>query len=261
MIQSDLLRSIPGLVHGFSDRTDGNMSIKATEIQYKLSDDFQSETYLNRQAFFDRLHIDATDVVLSRQTHNTVVERVEPTHKNLSGQNISPFSSADGLFAFDPHTYLAIFTADCLPIFFVDPATRAIAAVHAGWRGIAGEIIAETCEALRQNNVKPADLQVWIGPHIQACHYKLEQHAPSYQEKQRAFQDTADAFMHRNGEIFLDLTTLAVRQLEKQGITRANREIGECTACFPEKYYSYYMDKGNVSGIMMGVIGWEADND
>lgn len=259
MIQSDLLSVIPGLVHGYSDRSDGNMSIKASEIQSKLTGDFRDETQANRQRFLETLGVRPDQVVLSRQTHQTIVEQVTADHHGLMLTNGSPFASADGLFTQLPATFLAIFSADCLPIFLVDPITRTVAGIHAGWRGIAGNIIARAVEALVKVGVDPANLLVWIGPHIQSCHYRLDQESPSYDEKLSAFRNMPQAIIQRGGDSFLDLTGLAVRQLEEQGIAANHIDIGMCTACRPEQFFSYYMDKGNVSGIMMGLIGWKGE--
>lgn len=257
MITSRLFSEIQNLVHGFSDRTDGNMSVKASEIQHQQSEDFRATTHTNRQRFLEGLGISGQDAVLSRQTHATNIALVTPDHKGPSDTNPSPFESADGLLTNSLNTYLTIFSADCMPVFIIDPEQQRVAAVHAGWRGLAGGIIVKALGQLKQQGTDLTQARVWIGPHIQSCHYQVLTNVPHYSEKVAAFASMPEAIVERNGDSFLDLTGVAMRQLVDQGISPQYIEVGECTACHPDKYFSYHASQGRPDGIMMGVVGWQ----
>lgn len=256
MIQSSLLSAIPHLIHGYSDRSDGNLSIKASELSHKQGPNLRSEAYQNRLTFLDSLNVASNDLILSRQVHGDVIEEVTSQYKNLSQNNESPFTAADGLFTSEENTYLAVFSADCLPIFIVDPVEERVAAIHAGWRGLAEQIVPKAINRLIEKGSKAAQLIVWIGPHIQSCHYRLTPDNPSYDQKKTAFKDIENVVVIKDGQEFLDLTEVAMRQLEETGVAPVQVDVhAECTACHPDRYYSYHAAHGQVDGIMMGVIG------
>ena len=74
----------------------------------------------------------------------------------------------------DTDLALAVQTADCLPILLADTRTGAVAAAHAGWRGLAARVPEVVVGALaRQFGSRPSDLVVAIGPSIGACCYEV----------------------------------------------------------------------------------------
>lgn len=80
----------------------------------------------------------------------------------------------DSLVTSEVGTYLAIRTADCVPLLVVDPVRRAVAAVHAGWRGIDGRVTVATVRQMRDAfGSRPEDLEVAIGPAIGGCCYEV----------------------------------------------------------------------------------------
>lgn len=257
MIYSGLLRQFNDLVHGFSTRAEGNLSLKVSELDHLQSKVLRMSAIEKRLAYFKELGIDQEDVVLSRQVHATVVEEVRHQHRGQAHENGSPFESADALITVEPNLFLTVFAADCLPIFIIDPIQRYVATVHAGWRGLAGNIIEKTIVRLVERGSSPADLYVWVGPHVKSCHYLLVPESESFKEKIAAFPLEGPDVVRRDDNFFLDLTGVAVRQLKEAGIIDPHVEIsGDCTACHPDRYYSYSASKAKVEGIMLGVLGW-----
>jgi polyphenol oxidase len=81
---------------------------------------------------------------------------------------------ADIIVANDPAVALAIQTADCVPLLIADPRSGAVAAAHAGWRGIAARAPQAAGAALqREFDSAPADLIAAIGPSVGACCYEV----------------------------------------------------------------------------------------
>jgi len=115
----------------------------------------------------------------------------------------------------------AVRTADCVPILLAEPNGACVAAVHAGWRGLAEHIVARTVDALP---VRPGGLHAWIGPCIRQ---------PSYEvgvDVRRALSGFDDAFIAgRPGHWMADLAAIAARQLREVGIQSID-DCGLCTA-------------------------------
>jgi len=126
---------------------------------------------------------------------------------------------------------LAVKVADCQGILLFDPRTSTIAAIHAGWKGVAKEIIPKTIEVL-QNCFKtdPSDLLAGISPSLGPCCSEF-----SDPEKE------LPKFMHTYiNDKYVDLWKTVDDQLSKAGIPDKNIErIKECTKCGREKYFSH----------------------
>ncbi|RME34891.1 MAG: laccase domain-containing protein, partial [Gammaproteobacteria bacterium] len=83
-----------------------------------------------------------------------------------------PGVEADGCLADRPGTVCVVLTADCLPLLLCDEAGREVAAVHAGWRGLASGIVPAAVRAFR---APPGRLLAWLGPAICQRHYEVEE--------------------------------------------------------------------------------------
>ncbi len=123
---------------------------------------------------------------------------------------------ADAAIARVPGRVLAVLSADCLPVLVVAADGGEIAAVHAGWRGLAAGVLETTIAALR---APPAGLLAWLGPCIGAVSYEVGV------EVRAAFVDpdagAAAAFMPtRPGHWTCDLAALARRRLLASGVAR-----------------------------------------
>jgi polyphenol oxidase len=148
----------------------------------------------------------------------------------------------DALIATEPGVMVSIRTADCFPILIVDTRTRAVAAVHAGWRGSAEEIVRKTVERLRSEfGTDPKDVFAAIGPGIGACCYHVgEEVALMFGRKKAGY---------------LDLAAVNRRQLLMAGIPGDQIDaVGGCTSCEPETFHSFRRDKDQ-AGRMVSFIG------
>ena len=156
----------------------------------------------------------------------------------------------DALVTNRPGIALAIRTADCLPILMADPRNRAIAAVHAGWRGVASEIVPNTIETLQsQFGTHPEDLVVAIGPGIGGCCFEV---GPEVAVHFRKF------FPEWNGppqRMRVDLVETTLRQLRRHGGTPGQiATSGLCSCCGDAKlFHSYRRDKA-AAGRMVAQI-------
>lgn len=155
-------------------------------------------------------------------------------HSNRIVDVLEAPSDADGLFdagstARTAGAPLTIFTADCVPVLLARPG-GAVAALHAGWRGLAAGILAEGVALFPD----AARATAWIGPAIGACCYEVDD------EVALAVARTCDASVIRPGHRHrphLDLERAARLQLEHAGV-RDVRVVRCCTHC-DTRWHSY----------------------
>lgn len=141
---------------------------------------------------------------------------------------------ADASFTRDADVVCAVMAADCMPVLLADEAGRAVAAAHAGWRGLSAGVIEATVAALA---LPPAGLFAWLGPAIGPRAYEVGV------EVREAFlahdAGAATAFAPtRPGHWNLDLYAVARQRLAAVGVTRVSGG-GYCTASDPGLFYSY----------------------
>jgi polyphenol oxidase len=175
-----------------------------------------------------------------------------------------------------PGLLLAIQTADCVPILLVDPRKRAIAAIHAGWRGTLARITHKAVGAMqREFASRPSDLLAAIGPSIGPCCYEVGAElvtqftsqfadAPEYFDEPRT-GDEPNPLQWLNMRppghqpppkpVHLDLRKANSSQLVAAGLRKDNIFTTEfCTACRRDLFFSYRKD-GPRSGRLLSVIG------
>jgi YfiH family protein len=139
--------------------------------------------------------------------------------------------TGDALLENTPGSVVAVKTADCLPILLVDERHRAVAAVHAGWRGTVAQIARRAVEAMGERfGALPADLHAAIGPGIGKCCYEVGPEVAAHFGEQ--------------GRAHVDLAGANRRQLMESGVTPARIYASNlCTMCRPEEFHSFRRDK------------------
>jgi YfiH family protein len=177
----------------------------------------------------------------AKQIHsNQVLVATQPGH----------LGPGDAIISKQPGVTVSIRTADCLPILIVDPGTRAVAAVHAGWRGVVAEIAPKAVEAMTlEFGTRPEDLEIAIGPGIGLCCFEV---GPEVAGQFRAF------FPERNDldrRAKLDLVETVCRQLRRNGVGMGQISTsGLCSCCRPELFESYRRDRES-AGRMIAAVG------
>jgi len=158
---------------------------------------------------------------------------VKQTHSDLVLLADRPGAPGEGdaLITNLPGLAISIRTADCYPILLADARHRAVAAVHAGWRGTAAHIIGKTLEKMKSEfGTEPRDVHAATGPGIGVCCYEVGE------EVARQF-----GFRMRT---HLDLARENRMQLETAGVPSGNTEaLGVCTFCDSERFFSYRREK------------------
>jgi len=148
----------------------------------------------------------------------------------LLGEQIGCAGEGDALVTARAGVPVSVRTADCYPILLADNRNRAVAAVHAGWRGTAARIVIRTLEEMyRLYGTAAADVYAAIGPGIGECCYEVG-------------ADVARQFGLEAGRI--DLAAINRRQLLDAGVAENRIDVlGGCTKCDAHLFHSYRRDQ------------------
>jgi len=151
-------------------------------------------------------------------------------------------AEGDALLENTPGSVVAVKTADCIPVLLVDEPRRVVAAVHAGWRGTAAQIVVRASEQMAVRfGTSPEDLHAAIGPGIGACCYEV---GPEVREQ-----------FGGQGRGPLDLVAENTRQLEELGVTHRRIYASNlCTMCRNREFHSFRRDK-DAAGRMYSFAG------
>lgn len=166
-----------------------------------------------------------------RQVHGTRV---------LDAALATPGEEADASFARYASVVCVAMAADCLPVLFADEGGEAVAAAHAGWRGLCAGVLESTVAAM---GLPPARLRAWLGPAIGPAAYEVGA------EVREAFlaRDAAAAAAFsptRPGHWTLDLYAVARQRLAGAGVARISGG-GFCTASDAARFFSYRRDRAS----------------
>jgi YfiH family protein len=154
---------------------------------------------------------------------------------------------ADALVCREAGTAVGVRTADCVPILVADPATGAVAAIHAGWRGVVAHVVTRAIAALGGD---PSALVAAIGPHIRLASFEVSEDVAV----QIAAASTADVVDFRVPRPHVDLARAVRAQLLAIGLEAANvDDVGGDTFAEAARFHSHRRD-GERSGRQLSAI-------
>jgi YfiH family protein len=270
ILQVPALAKLPWLVHGFSTRPGGISPLDGERVlNLGFTDwDTRENVLENRRHFQSALSAEDLSLVALKQFHSDIIHLfdaspAEPCRGDASATN-------------RPGLLLGVQTADCVPILLVDPRRRAVAAIHAGWRGTLQRIVVKVIGKMQmQFATNSSDLLAAIGPAIGGCCYEVGTEVAIQFQSQ--FADAPEWFDEfRTGDepnpvqwlnmmppghqppprnVLLDLKKANRAQLADVGLRSQNIFVSDlCTACRRDLLFSYRKE-GAASGRLMSVIG------
>ena len=269
VLQASALARIPWLVHGFSTRPGGASDLGGDKVlNLGFAEwDTKEKVLENRRRFQCALGANGLMLCSLNQIHSDVVHLFEtPPAGPCRG---------DASITNRPGLLLAVQTADCVPILLVDPKNRAVAAIHAGWRGTLQRIVGKAVGKMQmQFGTKPVELLAAIGPSIGGCCYEVGTKVAS--EFRSQFPTASEWFDElRTGDepnplqwlnmqppghqpppknVLLDLRKANRAQLLAAGVRAQNIVSSDlCTACRRDLFFSYR--KEGTTGRLLSVIG------
>lgn len=286
---SQILELIPfskfdWLIHGFSTRL-GGVSIldsrdprsaraeKALNLGY-MDWDRRERVDENRRRFAQSVGAAKMPLVTLRQIHSDMVHVIATPPADANNALIG-----DALATSSRNLLLAIQTADCIPILLVDPRHRAVAAIHAGWRGTLARIASKTLGRMQMEfSTRPADVLAAIGPGIgQSCYEVgpdvVKEFAAQFPQARSWFEGPFDALASSEDpnplpwltmmppghqppppRCHLDLKAANAALLIDAGVSPRNIFTSNlCTSCRTDLLFSYRRE--GTTGRMMSVTG------
>lgn len=232
--------------HAFSTRLGGvsDREFAAMNLGFGRGDSDENVAE-NYRIFCRAAGFDPDSLVTGSQDHHVNIRRVGKEQRGIGVWQEKDMESIDGLCTDDPSVTLVIYCADCVPLYFVDEAHRAIGLAHAGWRGTAAgmaQVMAERMQ--REFASRPEELIVAIGPSI--CKDCFEVDEPVAAEFLKL--PHAEHFVtgpEETGKYHVDLWECNRRFLLEAGVLPEHITVGRvCTMCESDLLFSHRKTRG-----------------
>lgn len=221
-IKSDILNKFDKVNHGFI---------------YGSGSNAEAENYIKSKF---------RHVKTLHQVHSDTVIYFENDDPDNSGHE------GDAMYTAVESICLAIYTADCVPVMLFEPSSRAIGAVHAGWRGTVSGVAAKTVSQMRDKlSLDTEGMVAVIGPCIGRCCYEVDYDVAEWFMRNFANYNNF-VYTSSSGKYMVDLIEANISQLRECGINIVEVK-NMCTKCNGE-LPSYRRD-GNGAGRMLSYIG------
>lgn len=238
-----IFQSFPHLTAAESTRHGGVSPAPYVSLNLgKSTGDAPEHVAENRRRFCSALGFEPERLAWSKQVH---------------GAEVLPVTQPGGADGYDalitrtPGVFLAVSVADCTPILVYDPQSGAVAAIHAGWRGAAANIIGKTMAALQLHfGTRGADCVAYIGTCIDECSFEVgaevaDRFAPDFKR-----------FDPESNKFFVDLKKVCAVQLADAGLPQTQIEISPYSTVLHNADYFSHRKENGLTGRMMAVIGW-----
>lgn len=179
--------------------------------------------------------------VHARQVHGADIR----VHEHAPSEGVLVLEGFDGHATRSPGLLLTTSVADCVPVSVVDGERRALALVHAGWRGVAGGIVERAVALLAERFGTPAsDLWLHCGPSICGRCYEVGPEVHRGVNPRRPVPEGAEP---------IDLRAAIARRAVDLGVAEDRVSVSaHCTRCGPGEFFSH---RGGSAARQMGLLG------
>ncbi|MBU3226831.1 peptidoglycan editing factor PgeF [Clostridium algidicarnis] len=205
------------------------------EISFKID---ENEGILN----IDKLKeiINLKEIKYLKQLHSDII-KVNPKSEEIG----------DAIICKEKNIGIGVFTADCAPILIFDKDTKAMAAVHSGWRGTYKLILLKTLQKMKEEyGTKAENIIAYIGPHNGVCCYEVGQ-GVNEEFKKEDFYKNKNIFEGKN----LNITDCLRYQLHSFGVLDHNiLDSNLCTYCAKDYKLHSYRKTGVNSGRLFSFL-------
>lgn len=220
---------------GVSTGTHAGLNLGST------SGDAPEDVRENRQRLATALGIDPDRVTMGHQVHGAEVHRIGvPTSPGRFVGPLAGWPEGDGLATGALHLPLMVLGADCLPVLLWRLDGSAVAAVHAGWRGLVAGILRNAVAALG------GPVGAAVGPGVRPCCYPVDDGLrATFTQRFGADTVAGDA---------VDLAGAALIDLVAAGLDDDDVAVSDaCTSCDAHRFFSYRRD-GERTGRQAGIV-------
>ncbi len=252
LYQAKTMAWLPRIVQGFTTRRGGVGATPYDTLNLGAHvGDAPASVAANRTRVWSDLGFGVGQVALAEQVHGDGVAVVQ------AGTEAGPVPGVDALVTNVPDLLLMLLFADCVPIYLVDPARKAIGLAHAGWRGTEANIAAKTVQTLTAEfGSLPSSCLAAIGPCIGGDSYEV---GPDVADRFRTLPGSraANVVLPRNemtGTYTLNLRAIVFLQLLSAGLKAESIAVcDEDTFRNRRDFFSYRRD--GVTGRMGAFLG------
>jgi len=246
LLRCEALCSVPGIAHAFSTR----IASGSADFDLGPAENESREVRTRRRSFLRAAGIDAEEPSILKQVHGaTIVDAVDAG---------GPAPAADGVIQRAPFRRGApapsVRTADCVAVLVAERNGSAVAALHAGWRGVAAAIGANAVRRFSTAGLEAADLVVALGPAILGCCYEV---GSEVVDALVGACGSATAYAGRasSGRQTVDLHHALCAQFVAAGVPAASIHAAPfCTRCRNDLFFSFRAE-GAASGRLMAAVG------
>lgn len=199
----------------------------------------------------------------AEQVHGKEVTVVSLQEKGMGrASREAAIQAKDGFITKEKGIILCAQFADCVPLFFYDPAKRVAGLAHAGWKGSVLNISMATISLMTHTfGSQASDIRVAIGPSIGVCCYEVDETVANHVQKvlidvKASLEEQLAVMSDKgNGKYMLNLQELNRKLLHQAGILSSHIEVSQlCTSCSSDLFFSHRKEGGS-TGRMIAWIG------
>lgn len=246
-----------GFTHGFSTRLGGasappfdTLNLQSLEANATIADASSRDGEHSIRENHVRFH---AAVGLRRDAVVADVSQVHGCSVARAGDALKARVRGDAVTSARGGCAVLIRVADCVPVLIGDPRTGAVAAVHAGWRGVVAGVVPAAFVALRELRVDPRTCVAAIGPCISAAHFEIGPEVADELVRADLAECVVAPGIH-GPKHHADLVRAVRLQLERCGVARASIDADPpCTYGDRARFFSYRRD-GARSGRLAALI-------
>lgn len=248
-----ILEQFPYVRHGFSTRLGGVSSgiFESMNLGF-LRGDYEDLVMENYERICQSIGIEVDNLVFTDQVHKSNVRVATASDRGMGIKKERKFKEIDGQITNESEVSLLAFSADCVPLFFLDPVNKAIGLTHSGWRGTVSKIGKVTVEQMvKEYGSKAEDILVVIGPCIcKDCYEVSEDVAKEFMT--HFTKEQYEKILYPQAEISeqgqkyqLDLWEANHQLLIEAGVASEHIvKSGLCTMCRQDLFFSHRGSKG-----------------
>lgn len=196
------------------------------------------EASKNWKRYFEDKKIPVNAVHFMQQVHGKNSHDIEKNSEVV-------ISNVDSLISTTRGSFIAVKSADCLPIMLFDPKRNIVAAIHSGWRGTKEQIVKHVVEKLIEQGSDVQNIHAILCPAIGVCCYDVTGADDGrIEDFEKLFG--ANGVENREGKTYLNIRKANIMMLEEMGVPKDHIvDIDECTSCGVMKLPSYFRTKTN----------------
>ena len=214
----------------------------------------------NRRSLAEAAGFEVERLITARQVHSATVRIVTAEEAGRGAlDRESRIPATDALVTNQPGICLMVLAADCVPVLLFEPEKRVVAAVHAGWRGTAAEIVGVTVRVMQEHfGCDPQRVVAAIGPSIGKCCFEVGEEVARVFQQLFPGNQAIVGLGKQPGKYQVDLCEANRKELLACGVKNENIEVaGMCSVCHPDLFFSYRRE-GEKAGRFGAGIGMKS---